>query len=165
MEISKNAKTLLALAGALVLVAAVYSIPPALKSFEPSVCTVNGECQHEIFANQLIAVMPLALLLGMALGAAAYYFFSERKPPSPRQFSREAIYTLLDADEAKIFAKLVENNGRALQSELSYLEGIGKVKAHRLVERMEKKGIIEKEAFGKTNAVRLSKGLQELFFQ
>lgn len=163
MELSKNAKTLLTIAGAILLIALVYIIPVQLQSLEPQVCTVNGECQHELFANQLIKLMPLALLLGIIIGAAAYYFYSERQQKAPVQINPEPLYKLLDSDERKIFSKLIENNGKVLQAELSRLEGIGKVKAHRIIERMGKKGIIEKEGFGKTNYIKLAKDLQEMF--
>ncbi|MDD5336911.1 MAG: hypothetical protein PHS02_00320 [Candidatus ainarchaeum sp.] len=162
MELSKNAKTLLMLLGVVVLVAAVYIIPQQLQALEPQVCTVNGECQHELFANELIRYMPLVLLLGIVIGAASYYFISERQPRTIA-FRKEIAYSLLDSDERKVFAKIVESKGKVLQTELSRLEGIGKVKAHRIVERMEKKGIVEKEGFGKTNMIRLTRDLMGLF--
>lgn len=165
MEISGNRKTIIAVGAVLLLIIIVYSIPLALNAVEPQVCTINGQCEHEIFANNLIKSVPLVLLAGMAIGAAGYYFFSERKAIASKPINREAIYMLLDEDERKVLAKLVENRGKAFQSELSYIEGIGKVKAHRLIERMSKKGIIEKEAFGKTNSVKLNKDLAQLFLQ
>jgi uncharacterized membrane protein len=166
MEFPKNARTIAAIAGVIVLVAAIYSIPIALKAIEPEICTVDGECQHEIFADNLIKSVPIILLLGIGIGAGAYYFFSERKQQAgAKPQNREAMFRLLDRDERKIFAKIVENHGKALQSELSHLEGIGKVKAHRMIEKMEKKGIVEKEAMGKTNVIKLPKDLQELFSQ
>lgn len=166
MRISQNAKTLLWIVGAVALVAAVYLLPTALQALEPAVCiSEDNTCEHEQFADQLIKYMPLVLLAGMGIGAGAYYFFSERQPHAPKQLNKEAIYKLLDADERKVLAKIVDNGGKALQSELSYLEGLDKVKAHRIIERMVERGIVEKEAFGKTNVVKLNKDLQELFFQ
>ncbi len=164
MNFSKNARTMGAIGAVLLLVAAIYSIPIALKTMEPEVCTVEGECQHELFANNLIAIMPLVLLLGIAMGAGAYYVFSEKKAAA-KPVNREALYKLLEPDERKIFVKIVESGGKALQSEISRLEGIGKVRAHRAIEKMEKKGIMEKEELGKTNILKLPRELGELFFQ
>lgn len=164
MEIPKNSRTILSIAGVLLLVAAIYLIPVGLKAAEPAICTIGDQCQHEIFANQLITAIPIVLLIGMGIGAAAYYFFSEKRQAAPKQVNLKAIYKLLDSDERKVFEKIIENKGKALQSEISYIEGIGKVRAHRIIDKMVEKGIIEKEAFGKTNSVKLPKDLAELFF-
>ncbi len=167
MEFPKNTRLILSIGGVLLLVALIYGIPLALTAVEPQVCTVNGQCEHEIFANNLIKSVPLVLLAGMGIGAAAFYFLSERKPQQAAQkpLNFKALYRLLDPDERKVFEKMIDNKGKALQSEISYIEGIGKVKAHRIIDKMVEKGIMEKESFGKTNAVKLPKDLQDLFFQ
>ncbi len=163
MDIQKNAKTMLAIGSVLALVAVIYSVPLVLKALEPQVCTVDGVCEHEIFADNLIKSIPLVLILGIGIGAAAFYFFSERRTQNAKPLNKAAVYRLLDADEGKVLAKIVEGGGKALQSELSYIEGIGKTKAHRIIRRMEQKGVVEKGSVGKTNVVKLTRELQELF--
>ncbi len=163
MEIAKKYRTLALILSVVALVCLVYGIPSFLNLIRPETCMMDGACQHEGFADQVAYLIPLALLFGIALGAAAHYLFSERislpKPPH----DKEAAYLLLDSCERKIVAKIAEQNGRALQSEISRMDGMGKVKAHRLLGRMSKRGILEIESFGKTNAVRLSKGVKGLF--
>jgi len=163
MELPKKARTIALLLGGVALVAVVYAIPLLLKAAEPEACTIDGVCQHELFAGQVASFVPLALLLGIAIGAAAHYLFLEKSPLQPKVHSKESAYLLLDSDERKIVSKINEQNGRALQSEISRMEGMGKVKAHRLLARMSKRGILEIESFGKTNTVRLSKGVKGLF--
>jgi len=47
----------------------------------------------------------------------------------------------------------------------SRIEGIGKVKAHRILERLEKRGILAKEQYGKTNMVKLTEKYRKLFVE
>jgi len=163
MEIPKKYRTLALILTGVALICIVYGLPLLINSAKPETCMINGSCQHEGFADQIAYVIPLALLFGIALGAAAHYLFSERISVPKPQHDKEAAYLLLDSDERKIVRKIGEQNGRALQSEISRIEGIGKVKAHRLLLRMSKKGIVEVESFGKTNTVKLAKGAKTLF--
>ena len=163
MEIARKHRTLALILLGVALVCMVYGIPFLINNAKPEVCTVNGVCQHEGFADKIAYLIPFALLLGIALGAAAHYIFLESVSSPKPQHNKEAAYLLLDSDEQKIVAKITEQNGRALQSEISRMEGVGKVKAHRLLGRMSKRGILEVESFGKTNTVRLSKGVRGLF--
>jgi uncharacterized membrane protein len=117
--------------------------------------------------NLLTYLSPVFIAVGFVIGAAAFYLFTENKKveyvevkPNP-----EAILKLLPADERKVVAKIVEEGGKALQSEISLLEGMGKVKCHRVVDRLEERGIVEKEQHGKTNLIRLSKELKEVLLK
>ncbi len=163
MELPKKARTLAMISGTIALVAIVYGLPIILKGAMPEQCTLGGVCQHELFAEQIAFFIPLALLAGVAIGAAAHYLFLERALVQQKPQSKEAAYLLLESDERKVVAKIIEQNGRALQSEISRIDGVGKVRAHRLLARMEKRGVIKIESFGKTNAVKLAKGIGELF--
>ncbi|MCX8195434.1 MAG: hypothetical protein N3G22_05025 [Candidatus Micrarchaeota archaeon] len=163
MDISKNAKNAIAIIAVAALVAVVYAIPFAINSAKPQVCTVEGVCQHEQFAERVVALAPIFLLLGIALGAAAHYAYSERQQKAQKPRNPEAALLLLDSEERKVAEKIIAEKGRALQSEISRLEGIGKVRAHRIISRMEKRGVVEVERQGKTNIVRFSKQAAELF--
>jgi uncharacterized membrane protein len=68
---------------------------------------------------------------------------------------------MLPSDEKKVISRLVAEGGRATQAEISRIEGMGKVKAHRILERLERRGAISKESSGKTNIVRLNKHILE----
>jgi len=61
--------------------------------------------------------------------------------------------------------RIIEHNGTILQSEISRMSGMGKVKAHRILKDMKIKGIISLEKYGKTNRINLSKDVKKLFLE
>jgi len=58
--------------------------------------------------------------------------------------------------ENKVIKKLIENNGTILQSEISRMETMGKVRTHRVISELKKKEIVNVESFGKTNRISLT---------
>ncbi len=71
----------------------------------------------------------------------------------------------LNYNENKVVKKLIENNGTVLQSDISRMPGMGKVKAHRILKDMKIKGIISMEKYGKTNRINLSEDVKKLFLE
>ncbi len=57
--------------------------------------------------------------------------------------------------------KILESNGKIFQAEISRIEGIGKLKSHRILQRLLDRQVIEIERHGKTNIVKLAKNIQE----
>ena len=76
-----------------------------------------------------------------------------------------SILKLLNLNEKKVVEKLIENNGSALQSEISRMEGMTKLKAHRAVKELERKGIVKLEQYGKTNKIILAKDIKEVILK
>jgi uncharacterized membrane protein len=159
-----NLRVLLGILSLVVIVTVLFSLPNLIKQTNPTECTVNGQCEHEARMNLLTYLSPVFVAIGIVIGAVAFYFFTENKKveyvevkPNP-----EAILNLLSKEERKVVAKIAEEGGKALQSEISLLEGMGKVKSHRVIERLVQRGIVEKEQHGKTNLVKLSKGIKEV---
>lgn len=160
-----NSKVLLGLVALVVLMILVYWLPSFVHQTNPTVCTdQSGNCEHEARMNLLTDLIPVFIAIGFVVGAAAFYFFTENKKveyvevkPNP-----DAVLRLLSEEERKVVSKIADEGGKALQSEISLLGGMGKVKSHRIIDRLEKRGIIEKEQHGKTNLVKLSKELKEI---
>ena len=75
------------------------------------------------------------------------------------------IQKFLSYNEKKVVNKLIEQKGTALQSEISRMESLGKVKTHRAVQDLEKKGIISIERYGNTNRISLTKDLKKIFIK
>jgi uncharacterized membrane protein len=73
-----------------------------------------------------------------------------------------SILKLLNANEKKVVEKLIENKGSALQSEVSRMEGMTKLKTHRAVKELERKGIVKLEQYGKTNRIILSEDIKDI---
>jgi len=72
------------------------------------------------------------------------------------------ILKLLNQNERKVVEKIIENKGSALQSEISRMDDMTKLKAHRAVKELERKGIIKLEQYGKTNRINLSKDIKDI---
>lgn len=94
-------------------------------------------------------LIPTFSSLGVFVGSLVYYFM----PRSSKGFDSGLMLDLIEGKRKEAMEMLVKNEGEILQSELS--SELGKVKAHRLVKELEKNGIIEKEAYGKTNKIKL----------
>jgi uncharacterized membrane protein len=70
--------------------------------------------------------------------------------------SKKLFLKFLSYAENKVIKKLIENNGTVLQSEISRMESMGKVRTHRIITELKKKDIITVEPFGKTNRIALT---------
>ncbi|MEW5996371.1 MAG: helix-turn-helix domain-containing protein [Candidatus Micrarchaeota archaeon] len=165
MAISRNIAYLGGLSGVLLLAALMITVPELAKQGVSDVCTIDGECQHEQHMNLLIALIPVFIGGGAILGAISYYTFYERTAPVKKEADASLTVSLMEKDESKILAKLVAEGGRITQSEVSRIEGIGKVKAHRILSRLEKRGIVSSEKYGKTNMVKVSDKYRKLFLK
>ena len=62
----------------------------------------------------------------------------------------------LNYGENQVIKKLIENNGTILQSEISRMSNMGKVRTHRIITELKKKEIITLEKYGKTNRINLT---------
>jgi len=159
----ENKKILLGLIIIAILVLSVYYVPELVQSNIPQQClTTSGECEHQAYLNELILYLPLIIMGGFIMGVGVSYLYFERKVELPKtQAQEQALLNMLPPDERKVIAKIIAEGGRVTQAEVSRIEGIGKVKAHRIIERLEKRGAIIKEASGKTNIIRVKKEIME----
>ena len=80
-----------------------------------------------------------------------------------KNYCKTVLLKFLNYNENKIVKKLIENNGSMLQSEISRMPGIGKVKSHRILKDMKIKNIVTIEQYGKTNRINLSEDVKKLF--
>ncbi|MBC8500228.1 MAG: winged helix-turn-helix transcriptional regulator [DPANN group archaeon] len=79
--------------------------------------------------------------------------------------NKNVILKFLNPNERKILEKLIENKGTVLQSEISRIEGMTKLKTHRAVKDLERKGIINTESHGKTNRIILTKDIKDIILK
>lgn len=166
MEINFNFSNKRALAGLLILICliglAFYS-PVVFSYFEPQVCTVDGVCQHEQYARFLAELVPIFIIVGIVIGSLVFFFMSSRLENKQRDIKNlsAVIVQFLGKDERLVVQKLLDNDGKVLQAELSRTEGLGKLKSHRIIQRLVDRQVVEVEKYGKTNIVRLSKGIKD----
>ncbi len=102
-------------------------------------------------------ILLLAISSSLFTGSLVTYFFLEKELKTKRNVRK--LLELLPEDERKIIEKLLEKD-YILQSEIS--EELGKVKAHRVIKKLEERGIIERSKHGKTYIIRLKKEYKQL---
>jgi len=112
-------------------------------------------------AIPLPVLLPLLATTGMLVGTLVYYIFSpkfERKP-----VDREAVLRMLSGSERKIINELIENKYEISQARIGHITGMTKVSVFRSLEKLRRKGIIEKQKNGKTNTIKLNEQIMRIF--
>lgn len=66
---------------------------------------------------------------------------------------------LLDGDKRKVFSQIVEAGGEILQSELPIQTGFSKAKITRILDYLERKGLIIRKSYGMTNKITISRNM------
>jgi flagellar motor component MotA len=158
-----NKKTIAGLIALICVIAIIAYLPAILVSTNPQACIVGGVCQHEQRLNLLIDLVPVFVLAGIVIGAVIFFFMSSKLDNKQKEINKvtETLAQFLNRDEKTVVQKILENNGKVYQSEISRIEGIGKLKSHRILQRLSDRKVIEVEKNGKTNIVKLAKNIQE----
>jgi uncharacterized membrane protein len=121
--------------------------------------------------TQLLAqVYYLAPLLGFIIvlgGTLAWYFTGARmeRTETTLKHNTRKILDFLSEEEKAAINHLMQKGGSCPQYELAHLPDTNKVKMHRILTKIEKKGIIKRERSGKTNLVVLDKELYDVLKQ
>ena len=107
-------------------------------------------------------LIPTFSSLGIFVGLIVYYLMFPRIEESKERLRKdlEVLLELLKEEEREVIKELIRNKGKILQSKLS--SKFGKVKSFRIVENLRRRGIVEKEAYGKTNWIKLSEKFNEV---
>lgn len=102
-------------------------------------------------------------VLGIVTGASMYFLMAERVQVAVREATgnAELLLSFLSADERAVVELLVQNEGHTTQAKVSRLEGMTRLRAHRVVGRLEEKKIVRIEKLGKTNQLWLAKSIYE----
>ena len=82
-----------------------------------------------------------------------------------REQYQKSLLRFLNYNENRVIKKLLEHHGTVLQSEISRMPNMGKVKASRTLRDMKTKQIIIVEPYGKTNKIHFSEELQSIFLK
>lgn len=109
-------------------------------------------------------IIPVFAFFGILVGAFIYYIMNEdlEKKQKTIEYNTEVILKLLNPEERKVMRKIVDNNGKIQQVEITYMEGYTKVKAHRIVESLVRKGILQKESLGKMRMITMNNEFYEI---
>ena len=156
-------KALMGLLSIAVFVLLIFYIPKFFEEGTPLVCFEGEDCQHEEYLHTVIGYVLLLIILGFLIGILVSYFYFEKRIELPRVGAdkKDNILLLLTPSERAVLKKIIDRNGEVLQSEVSRLEGMGKVRAHRVIEKLVRRGVLEKEGMGKTNTLKLRKEIRD----
>ena len=123
------------------------------------------------------------LLLIIAIIPLSYYFISKKMENNMKAvmkligksgykadngssiINKEAVLKLLNFNERKVIERLIKKKGEVLQSEISGMDGMDKLKTHRAIRNLEQKGVIETESAGKTRRIILSKDIRDIMLK
>jgi uncharacterized membrane protein len=105
------------------------------------------------------------LLAIFFVGSLVYYLFSLKIEQKDRCVLKnlEILNSILDNDEKRVLDILVKKDGRIKQLDLS--SEYGKIRAHRILKKLEDKGIIEVLRSGKGNIIKLHDELKKEFIK
>jgi predicted transcriptional regulator len=89
----------------------------------------------------------------------------EKNPSNDHGDMDKTIMNLLNPNERRIVKQLVENHGVCLQSDISRMNEMGKVKAHRYLQNLSKMGVVQIERYGNTNKIIISDNVKKIFLK
>lgn len=115
-------------------------------------------CPRVVSHNFVVVFIILSVIFVSSL---LYYLFSLKINEKQKIIVKniEILYSILDKDEKKVIQKLIDNQGSVGQSQISKM--YDKIKAHRIIKKLESKNMINVIKKGKTNKIELKKELQE----
>jgi DNA-binding MarR family transcriptional regulator len=115
------------------------------------------------FMEYHVEFMVVMGLFGVLSGLIVYSILNAalEKQKSIVRSNTEIIMRFLGHDEREIIRLLNEKGGMTTQSEISRLPMMSRLKAHRAVRKLESRGIIHVEKYGKANLLRLVEELRD----
>ena len=109
------------------------------------------------FIQYHIQFMVLMGVFGVSSGLVVYSILNAtiEKQEKAAKTNMGIIMRFLGEDERNILDLLSSKGGMTTQSEISRLPGMSRLKAHRVVRKLEDRGIVHVEKNGKINMIRL----------
>jgi uncharacterized membrane protein len=123
---------------------------------------------HALEGAQLLIWGSLILVVTLIIGISlAYVYVSRyvsllkqdmapaRSPTTGPAVREEATLRLLPEDERAVYRRLLHEGGQMLQKDLRQLLTFSGPKLTRVLDRLERKGLVVRERYGMTNRIRL----------
>ena len=140
------------------------------KLFTPQPIQITLQSGQEITTSTAdyfsLTEVLLLIISAFLIGTTATYLFynSDRAKTTKQELTLESsakaydtILPLLKTDERRVITSLLETDGEMHQNKLAAKLSISKVKATRILHRLEQKDLIIKKRQGFTNMVKLRK--------
>ena len=115
------------------------------------------------FIEYHVQFMVLMGFFGVGSGLIVYSILNstiERRKKAAKA-NLGIIMKFLGRDDKEIVSLLMSKDGITTQSHISKLQGMSRLKAHRVVKKLEERGIVHVEKHGKINMVRLVEELRD----
>jgi uncharacterized membrane protein len=108
-------------------------------------------------------LMIIVSVLGVFVGAATYFLLYEKAETASKEavWNAELLLSFLNADERAVVEALAKSDGHTTQAQISRMEGMTRLRAHRVVLKLAEKKIIRIEKLGKTNQLWLAKPIYQ----
>ena len=145
------------------------------KLLMPTPIEIVIEGEEPIVVGQILSYTLVDIVMisisALILGISSFYLlFSDfietrRALPTVEKISTSELdvkfaLRLLDGDKRKVFSEMVEAGGEILQSELPIRTGFSKAKITRILDYLERKGLIIRKRYGMTNKVVINRDMR-----
>jgi uncharacterized membrane protein len=122
----------------------------------------SGEGVLAIFVRFHFEAMLLIALGGVFVGATGFSLLSTELKQTTQSLKEntQLLISFLTPEERACVNLLVEKQGKCYQHELSKLPGLSRLKAHRLVQRLEDRKLIIVHEMGKARELELNAALR-----
>ena len=107
----------------------------------------------------MVAIAFVGIFVGIAVAYLAFEKVEEKTVES--KINAEMLLSFLSNEEKKTISYLIENDGKAYQNEVSRIEGMTRLKAHRVVNKLAEKLILSIEKHGKANKLKLAEQIYD----
>ena len=117
----------------------------------------------EPFLEYHIHFMVLMGLFGVISGLLVYGMLNStiEKQQSAARANIALLMKFLEKDDREVVSLMASKDGMTTQSEIAGLPSMTRLKAHRVARRLEARGLIHVEKYGKINVLRLVEELRQ----
>lgn len=133
----------------------IYFFNRTLTDIVSTSCTHGPTCSMwgtiGFQTNVGLGIMIFVLLIGLYI----LLFTKEKNPKAEQKENNEKVLNKLNEEEKQIIAKIIESEGSIYQSDLIKKTGLSKVKITRILDKIEGKGLINRQRRGMTNVIIL----------
>jgi len=111
-----------------------------------------------------VQFMVLMGLFGLGSGLIVYSLLNTQleKQKQVVKTNMDIIMKFLTPEDREVLRLLLDKEGMTTQSEIARLPGMSRLKAHRIVKKLEGRGIVHVEKYGKINMIRMVDELREI---
>jgi len=97
----------------------------------------------------------MVLIITMLVLLVIYVAFPRTYNPHRESEADAPLIRILTNDERRVVEYIINNGGEALQKDIARELRLSRLKTHRIISSLKKRGVVEVEPWGNTNRVKL----------